>query len=247
MRADETNDFKGKNEDLRVIGEKLNVRTVLEGSVRKAGGRVRVTAQLINVADGYHLWSERFDRDLEDIFEVQDEIARAIADKLQVTLGRREQKRLVESQTENPEAYQSYVKGRALILKRGMDSWRALEAFRSAVDLDPEYAQAWASLADAYSVLGYSSMLPPREAGGAAERAMMKAMEFGPDLAETHNAAAIVHHLWKWDWDTAETHYRRSLEINPYYTLAKGALAQSPLHPGSMLVRVLLSPIVATS
>jgi len=213
--------FKGRHEDLRAIGEQLSVQTILEGSVRKAGERVRVTAQLVNAADGYHLWSERFDRKLEDIFEVQDEIARAIVDKLQVTLGRPAGRPLVEPQTDEPDAYQSYVKGRALLLKRGTGIWRALEALRTAVTIDPDYPQAWAGLAEAYAVTDFSGLLPPREAMGAAERAMERAMALGPDLAESHNAAAIVNHLWRWDWDAAEAHYRRSLELNPRYIQAR--------------------------
>jgi len=128
--------FKGKHVDLRIVGERLNVKTVLEGSVRKAGNRVRITAQLMNVADGYHLWSERYDRELKDIFEVQDDIARAIADRLKVTLkGGRQLS--VRAGTSNLEAYELYLKGRALLYRGGLDLRRGAKCFERAVSLDP--------------------------------------------------------------------------------------------------------------
>jgi TolB-like protein len=127
--------FKGKHVDLRVIGEQLNVRTVLEGSVRRAGSHVRITAQLVSVSDGYHLWSEKYDREMKDIFQIQDEIARSIAERLKVTL--EGDRPLVKAGTNNLEAYQLYVKGRALFFQRGTRLRRSLECFKRAVELDP--------------------------------------------------------------------------------------------------------------
>ena len=145
--------FKGKSDDLRTIGEKLNVTTVLEGSVRRAGDRVRITAQLSDVQNGYQLWSERYDRELKDIFDVQDEIAKAIAERLRVTLAGAKDARLVEQATTNVEAYQLYLKGRALLGRRGASIPLALDQFRKAVELDPGYSLAWAGFADAFTGL----------------------------------------------------------------------------------------------
>jgi TolB-like protein len=152
--------FKGKYIDVRVIGKLLNVRTVLLGSVRRADYRLRITAQLVNVEDGYHLWSQRYDRELKDIFEIQDEIARSIAERLKVTLQGGRQDRLVKAGTKNLEAYSMYVKGRDLLPRRG-PVVAYLDCFERAVSLDPNYAQAWAGVADSYSVLGYSGLAHP--------------------------------------------------------------------------------------
>jgi serine/threonine protein kinase len=149
--------FKGRPTDVREIGERLDVQTVLEGSVRKAGNRLRITAQLINVADGYQLWSERYDRTIDDVFAIQDEIARAITDSLRVTLARQTNTAIVKPATANIDAYHSYLRGRFL-LNRLTDlhaSWSgALECFEQAVKLDPLYAEAYAGLSEACNALG---------------------------------------------------------------------------------------------
>ena len=129
--------------------------TVLEGSVRRAGDRVRITVQLSDVANGFQLWSERYDRELKDIFDVQDEIAKAIAERLRVTLAGGKDDRLVEQATTNIEAYQLYLKGRALLDRRGASVPIGLDLLRKAVELDPGYSLAWAGIADAFTVLAY--------------------------------------------------------------------------------------------
>jgi serine/threonine-protein kinase len=210
--------FKGKHVDLRIVGERLNVKTVLEGSVRKAGNRVRIMAQLINIADGYHLWSERYDRELKDIFEVQDDIARAIADRLKVSL-KGGQQRSVKQGTSNLEAYQLYLKGRALLYRRGLDIRQAAQCFERAVALDSQYALAWAGLADSRTMLGLYGFERPESVMPKAKEAATRAVSLDPMSAEAHCSLACVHLLFLSDWDPskAELEFRHALELNPRY------------------------------
>ncbi len=212
--------FKGKNQDLRSIGEQLNVRTVLEGSVRRAGKRVRITAQLIDVTDGYQLWSEKYDRDVEDVFAVQDEIASAIAGKMKTTLQTGRAAAVAQRATDNIEAYEAYLKGRSLLYRRGPAIKQGLAMMQRALELDPNYGLAWSGMADTYSLLGYYGMLSPGDAAATARRGARKALELAPDLAEAHSSAGMVHLLFDWDWDAAERTFKRSLELNPGYIQA---------------------------
>ena len=208
--------FKNKHVDLRIVGERLNVKTVLEGSVRKAGNRVRIMAQLINVADGYHIWSERYDRELKDIFEVQDEISRAIADRLKVAL-RGGQQPTVKPGTSNLEAYQLYLKGRALLARRGLDIRRAAQCFERAVSLDPSYPVAWSGLADAHDMLGLYGFERPEICLPRAREAAQRSIALDPNLAEAHCSAASFHLLYEWDLQQAERGFLRARELNPRY------------------------------
>lgn len=208
--------FKGKHVDLRVVGERLNVRTVLEGSVRKAGNRLRITAQLVNVHDGYPLWSERYDRELKDIFEVQDEIAHSIAEKLKVTL-KRDRQPSQKAGTENLEAYELYLKGRALLYRRGLDIRRAAQCLERAVSLDPDYALAWAGLADARTMLGLWGFEPPQKIMYPAKEAATRAVTLNSSLAEAHCALGCVYLLCDWDLQKSEQGFLRARELNPRY------------------------------
>jgi adenylate cyclase len=213
--------FKGKHVDARVVGEQLNVRTVLEGSVRRADSRLRITAQLVNAADGYHLWSERYDRELKDVFAIQDEIARGIAERLKVSMGSGEQQPLIKAGTRNLEAYQLYLKGRALLPRRNAVK-QYLDCFEQATILDPHYAHAWAGMADAYTVLAYMGIGGPPEASAPkALEAARRAVALDGSLAETHNALAIASLMCAWDRDTAGREFRRALDLNPRYTQAR--------------------------
>ena len=212
--------FKGKNLELRAIGEQLNVRTVLEGSVRRSGKRVRITAQLSDVTDGFRMWSERYDREIEDVFAVQDEIATAIAEKLKATLQSGRSVTLEQRSTTSIEAYEAYLKGRALFYRRGVAIREGMTLMQRALELDPKYGLAWAGLADGYSLLGYYGVLPPEVCAPAAREAAAKALEFGPDLAEAHNALAQVSLIFDWDWPLTERSFRRALELNPGYLQA---------------------------
>ena len=214
--------FKGKNEDLRSIGEQLNVRTVLEGSVRRSGKRVRITAQLVDVTDGYHLWSERYDREIEDVFAVQDEIATAIAERMKTTLQSGRAATVAQRATDNIEAYEAYLKGRALLYRRGPAIKQGMAMMRRALELDPNYGLAWSGLADTYSLLGYYGMMSPEEASTNARQGAQKALELAPDLAEAHSSAGMVSFLFDWDWEATERSFLKSIELNPGYIQGAG-------------------------
>src|SRR5438094_10089531 len=152
--------FKGKHVDLRVIGEQLNVRTVLEGSVRKSGNRLRITAQLVNTMDGYHLWSERYDREMKDVFAIQEEIAKSIAERLQVTLDS-ERQPLFRAGTDNLEAFKFSTQGGSLFFQRVLRLLHAVEHRKKAIVLDQRYELEWAALADAYNMVGFYGLARP--------------------------------------------------------------------------------------
>ena len=213
--------FKGKHIDPRIVGEQLNVRTVLEGSVRRTDNRLRITAQLVKSADGYHLWSERYDREMKDVFAIQDEIARSIAQRLQISFEGGESRPLVKAGTQNLEAYQAYVKGRALLYKRGPAIPRSLEYCQRAVTLDPEYGLAWAGLADAYTAHGYYGFASAQHSMPKGMDAALRAVTLDPLLAEAHNALAMASLMGTWDREVAKREFLRSLELNPKYLQAR--------------------------
>ncbi len=210
--------FKGKHVDLRTVGECLKVTTVLEGSVRKSGNRLRIMAQLINVADGCHLWSERYDRELQDIFEVQDEIARTIANRLKVTLRAERQKPLVRVGTKNLEAYQLYLKGRFHWNKRTPDGMqKAIEYFQEAIAEEPTYALAYTGLADTYNLASFLNVFPPAEVMPKAKAAATRALEIDDSLAEAYVSLGYASFTYDWDWTAAGRHFQQALDLNPSY------------------------------
>ena len=213
--------FKGKGEDLRTIGQKLNVTTVLAGSLRRAGDRVRITVQLSDVADGFQLWSERYDRELKDIFDVQDEIAKVIAERLQVTLAGGKEDRLVEQGTTNVEAYQLYLKGHALLGRRGTSIPAALDLFRKAVAIDPNYSLAWAGLADACSGLAITGSMSGTESKPQAMAAATRSIELDPTSAAGHAALACATLLLENNRAMAKQEFERALELRPSYVLGR--------------------------
>ena len=157
--------FKGKNQDLRLIGEQLNVNHILEGSVRKSGNKLRITAQLIKVTDGYHLWSEKYDRELEDIFDLQDEISLAILDAIKIKLFGAAKEAVLKKYTDNPVAYQLYLQGRFYYnMWSGADSFnKAIDYFRAAIKIEPDYALAYSGIATSYFYLWFLNFLPPEK------------------------------------------------------------------------------------
>ncbi len=218
--------FKGKSQDIRKIGKELNVSSVLEGSVRKAGNRVRITAQLINVADGYHIWSEKFDRDLADVFAIQDEISLTIVDKLKVKLLGNEKEKMLKRYTQNLEAYDLYLKGRYHWNRRTPQSLeKAVAHFEQVIQKDPEYALAYSGLADSYSMLEQVQVITAKEAFPKARGLAKKALEMDDTLAEAHTSLAYVLWSYDWDWVGAEREFRRALELNPNYATAHQWLA----------------------
>ena len=212
--------LRGKSDDLKTIGEKLNVTTVLSGSVRRAGDRVRITVQLSEVATGFQLWSERYDRELRDIFDVQDEIAMAITDRLKVSLDDDpldRLARLVERGTTDVEAYQRYLQGRAMLARRRGDVTKAIELFREAVVLDADYAMAWSGIADAYSMLVYYGLAPGAEVKPHAIAAATRAIELEPSSAAGHASLACAVLMFDQDLPRAEQEFERALQLNPRY------------------------------
>jgi serine/threonine protein kinase/Tfp pilus assembly protein PilF len=207
--------FRETGADIREIGRQLNVEAVVEGSVRRAGKRLRITAQLVNVADGYQLWSERYDREITDIFEIQDEITAAIVKMLEPTLAG-QQSNLTRRHSENVQAYELYLKGQRLWEKRGESNLRtALECFRTAVELDPEYALAHAGIADCYSILAVYGNASLNEMRPRAFAAVHKAMELDPSLSEVHNSTGNATMIFGSRVREALAHFRRALEIQP--------------------------------
>ncbi|HYR87273.1 MAG TPA: protein kinase [Terriglobia bacterium] len=210
--------FKKQNLDVASIGRKLNVDTVLEGSVRRSGKRIRITAKLVEVSSGYQVWSEKYDRDVEDIFELQDEIARKIVDKLKLQLSDQAAP-LVRRYTDNLEAYNLYLKGRFYWNKRyEIGLQRGMECFQQAIEKDREYALAYTGLADSYSVLATYNFMGPVQGHSRAKALALKALELDSTLAEAHTSLGYTQLFYDWDWEAAEASFRRAIEVNPSYS-----------------------------
>ncbi len=206
--------FKGRNEDLRVIGEKLNVAHILEGSVRKSGEKVRITAQLIRAADGSHLWSQTYDRTLDDIFVVQDDIAGEVVQALKLTL--LAPTSVTRSRPVDPEAYNLDLQGRFFLERRSQkDFERAVEYFRRSLERDPEYAPAWAGLSRAYAGQADSGWVPTADGYRRAREAAEQALAFDPQLVDAHLAMGWIQSTYDWDWEAADARYRQALALAP--------------------------------
>ncbi len=206
--------FKGKNQDIRKVGEQLNVTTVLEGSVRKAGSKLRVTAQLVNVADGYHLWSERYDRELQDVFAIQDEIAGNIVRALRVVLSDAEKRAIEKVPTANVQAYDYYLRGRQFFhqfRRTGMQFARRM--FERAIEVDPGYAIAYAGVADCCSFL-YMYWDGSKANLEGADSASRKALELDPELAEAHASRGFAVSLSR-QYDEARREFETAIRLNP--------------------------------
>ena len=218
--------LKGKSLSIAEIGQTLNVKTILEGSVRRMGQRVRISAQLVNADDGYPIWSERYDREVEDVFEIQDEIARNIVGHLRIKLTSAQDQALAKRQTENVRAYELYLRGRHSWYRWNMKGSlaKAIRHYENALGKDPDYALAYHGLADAYSVPGLWGFVPTSEVLPKALAAATRAVELAPDLAEARTSLGFVQ-LLDWDWQGAESSLAHAIALNPRYALAHSFLA----------------------
>ena len=212
--------FKNKNVDASEIASALRVSSILEGSVRKVGDRVRITAQLISAADGFQLWSDQYDRQLTDIFDIQEEISLAIVKALKVRLIQRERESLLRRGTESAEAYQLYLKGRFYWHKRTPDAIvLGLEYFTQALSHDPNYAIAHTGVSDSHTLLVVREAVTPDEGFAMAKASALKALEIDPKLAEAH--ASLGHALLhNWEWKESEEELRNAIQLNPRYASA---------------------------
>jgi len=206
--------FKGKNEDVRTIGQRLGVANLLEGSVRTSGKTIRVTAQLIRVSDGSHFWSQAYDRSMGDIFKVQDSIATAVVTALQATLSQFPSS--AQERSENIEAYNAMLRGRYFENKgTKQDSDRAIAAFEAAIRLDPRYATAWAALAKTYNGRGLAAWMSPQEAYSEARKAVDRALVIDPNLAEAHRMLGILEWNYQRDFAASQAEFNRFRELDP--------------------------------
>ncbi len=209
--------FKGESLAVQEIGRQLNVETILEGSVRRVDNRVRITAQLINVEDGYQMWSQRYDRELDDVFAIQEDIAGKIVQSLEVTLSRSTGFPVVRHATENIEAYDLYLRGRYLIEQRGDGVPRGLGVLQRSIELDPQFAPAYAGVAEALILMGVYEALSPQECMPKAKHMAEMAVGLDDGLPEAHNCLAMIRLMWDWDWNGARDAFHRALDLNPSF------------------------------
>jgi TolB-like protein/DNA-binding winged helix-turn-helix (wHTH) protein/Tfp pilus assembly protein PilF len=215
--------YKGARKPLPQIARELSVDAVVEGTVLRSGGQVRITAQLIEASTDKHMWSQSYEGELRDTLALQSRVASAIADQIRINLTPQEQAALKNVKVVNPEAYESYLKGRYFWNKRTVDGLKgALAYFNQAIEEDPKYAQAYSGLADTYALLGdwEYGVLAPKQAYPKAKAAAIKALELDNTLSEAHTSLAFSLDVFDWDWESAEREFRRAIELNPGYATA---------------------------
>jgi adenylate cyclase len=211
--------FNSREHDLKEVGDKLGVTTVLQGSVRKQGTKLRIGVQLINIADGFQLWSETYDRNSEDIFAIQQDVALAVTEKLKLSLLDKEKEVITRNHTRNPEAYELYLKGKYFTNKRGGHIITGLHCFQLATDLDPEFALAHTGYADACLMAAFYGLINPRELLVNAKKAAEKALSINPALCEPYCTLGCLY-VFEWNWKEAEKNYYTCFQRNPVYTQA---------------------------
>lgn len=204
--------FKGKNEDLRSIAKKLGVAHILEGSVRKSGNKVRITAQLISAVDGTHLWSKTYDRDLDDIFKVQDEIASAVINELKATLLITNPRQV----TQNSEAYNKYLEGKYFAGRGGLENYSlALQKFEQVLAMDSSFAAAWVGISNVYINQASGGYIPVKDGFGRAHLAVQNALKIDPMLSEAYSVQSRIYMSYDWDWTKARASIERAIELDP--------------------------------
>lgn len=213
-----TMQYKGAKKNLVDIGKELGAGSLLEGSVRKAGNRVRITVQLLDATEDKHLWAQNYDRELQDIFAVQSDVAGNVADALKVKLLDREAVQMRKKPTDNTEAYLLYLKARDYWNKRSESAVRkAMEYFQLAIDADPDFALAFVGIADCWSILQSWSYAPTAEAAPKTKQAVLKALKLDSNLAEAHATYGLELAIYEWKWEEAELEFNRAIELNPNY------------------------------
>ena len=213
--------YKGTKKSLPEIARELHVDAVVEGAVMWVGGRVRISAQLIEAPTDYHLWAASYERDLRDVLSMQEEVTRAIASEIRVNLSAQEQARLANTRPIDPEAYRLYLKGRYYWNKRSLEGFqKAIEYFQQATAKDPAYALAYVGLADTYTYFSFFDVVPPREAMPKAKAAAARALEIDNRLGEAHVSLGYVSYMYDWDWPAAGKHFEQALTLNPAYSRA---------------------------
>ena len=214
--------FKGTNTKVSEIGEALGVNTILEGSVRKAGERVRIMVQIVNAEDGYHLWSERYDREMNDIFAVQDEITLAVVEALKVKVLQSERSAMLKKATDDPEAYQLYLRGRAFWNRRTpADFEKAIGYFERAIIIDAKYSLAYCGLTDCYTLLAYFEEVAPHVLREKARVSALKAIALDEASAESHTSMAMYKLIFEFDLASAEHHFKKAVGLNPRLVTAQ--------------------------
>jgi TolB-like protein/Flp pilus assembly protein TadD len=213
--------YKDSRKPLPVIANELGVDAVVEGTVLRAGGRVRITAQLIEARADRHIWAESYERDQRDILELQKNVSQDIADNIRLSLNPADRERLAISGPANAEAYDLYLKGRYYWNKRTAEGFeRAVECFQQAINKDANYARAFAGLADTYALMSTYHLAPQGEFLMKARSAALRALEIDPTLAEAHTSLALIAEIYDWDWQTADKEYRLAMQLNPNYATA---------------------------
>lgn len=227
--------YKGTRKTVADVAREMNVDYVLEGSVRRSGNTIRVSAQLIRAADQIHLWADTYERDLRDVLTVQTEVARVVADQIRLQLTPEEQAQLASTRPVKPEVHEAYLKGRFFWNQRtGRGLEQAIGYFQQALRADPNFAPAYVGLADSYLLLGTHTGARPLEIYPKAKAAALKAVELDETLAEAHTSLAYEKDLYEWDWADAEREYRRAIALNPSYATAHEWLALHWTYPGRM-------------
>jgi len=219
--------YRGTSRPLPVIARELKVDAILEGTVLRAGDKVRVTVQLINAHTDRNVWAESYEREVRDLVQLQREIAEAIAGQIQLKLTLSDKQRLSPAKPANPEAHEAYLKGLYFWNQRTVESLKmSIAYFQDAIQKDPSYALAYSGLADAYDVASDYDLLPPRDSYSNAKAAALKALELDPSLAQAHATLGDIKSAYEWDWSGAEVEFKRALELNPGYAIAHHWYAQ---------------------